>query len=250
MIISQKHKYIFIGLPFAASSAISKELLSHYGGVSLYHKHSNIPLLKMKQPDFPINDYCIFAVVRDPVEIMLSVYNKHLTNPYNTFTDPQYFIENGGFVSKKARNFYHRFKANKWSFEEFLNQKFKLIPYDNNLSVNKPYISRYIRFENLNDDFMAILQHVDITPVRELPLYNKTKKVISEQHVNKKTLDNVFGAFLMHNNAFYGKTDVDVPFTRKLVFNLLRPLRDRKVIQYDMRQANNRFSIQDLANER
>ena len=32
MIISHKHKYIFIGLPFSGSSAISKELIEEYEG--------------------------------------------------------------------------------------------------------------------------------------------------------------------------------------------------------------------------
>ena len=40
MIISHKHKFLFIGLPFSASSAISKELHLQYEGESLLRKHS------------------------------------------------------------------------------------------------------------------------------------------------------------------------------------------------------------------
>ena len=40
MIISHKYKYLFIGLPFSASSAISKELNTRYEGQPLLRKHS------------------------------------------------------------------------------------------------------------------------------------------------------------------------------------------------------------------
>ena len=40
MIISHKYKYLFIGLPLAASTAISKELCEQYEGVPILSKHS------------------------------------------------------------------------------------------------------------------------------------------------------------------------------------------------------------------
>ena len=40
MIISHKYKFLFIGLPFSASSAITKELNKEYEGKPLLRKHS------------------------------------------------------------------------------------------------------------------------------------------------------------------------------------------------------------------
>ena len=40
MIISHKYKFLFIGLPFSASSAISKDLHLKYGGEPRLSKHS------------------------------------------------------------------------------------------------------------------------------------------------------------------------------------------------------------------
>ena len=40
MIISRKYQFLFIGLPFSASSAITKELNKEYEGKPLLRKHS------------------------------------------------------------------------------------------------------------------------------------------------------------------------------------------------------------------
>ena len=40
MIISHKYKFLFIGLPFSASSAITKELHKEYEGKPCLRKHS------------------------------------------------------------------------------------------------------------------------------------------------------------------------------------------------------------------
>ena len=40
MIISYKYKFLFIGLPFSASSAITKELHKEYEGKPYLRKHS------------------------------------------------------------------------------------------------------------------------------------------------------------------------------------------------------------------
>ena len=40
MIISHKYRFLFIGLPFSASSAICKELHAKYEGLPYLRKHS------------------------------------------------------------------------------------------------------------------------------------------------------------------------------------------------------------------
>lgn len=251
MIINHKHKYIFVGLPFSASSAISKELLEQYDGVELYHKHANIPLLLHVQPDFKIQDYFVFAVVRDPVEMCFSVYNKHVTNPHNKFTDPALFIENGGFVSLKARKFYQRFQKNQWDFEQFLNHKFPYFPYDNNLSLNKEFLTRTICFEHLQKDFDTCLKEIGLAPVRALPLYNKTVKKASTYTVPVKTATRIFGPFFKGNHLDSPLIDQkNISFLSRMKYVVLGKLRNRKILKYDLRQMNNKFSMNTLKDER
>ena len=72
MIISHKYKFLFIGLPFSASSAISKELYTKYEGEpylrkhSLYHEFIKIATIVEKK-------YFVFAVLRNPMEIVVTV---------------------------------------------------------------------------------------------------------------------------------------------------------------------------------
>ena len=75
MIISHKYKFLFIGLPFSASSAITKDLHAKYEGEpylrkhSLYHEFIKIATKKEK-------DYFVFAVLRNPMEIVITTYSK------------------------------------------------------------------------------------------------------------------------------------------------------------------------------
>lgn len=85
MIISHKYKYIFIGLPFSGSSAISKELIELYDGESIFMKHTNIQaILNTKKID--ISKYFVFAVYRDPLDITRTTYSKYLNNAKGVYT--------------------------------------------------------------------------------------------------------------------------------------------------------------------
>ena len=60
MIISHKYKFLFIGLPFSASSAISKELHLNYNGEPLLRKHSMYYEFKNLATEDELN-YFVFA---------------------------------------------------------------------------------------------------------------------------------------------------------------------------------------------
>lgn len=245
MIIDHVKKYIFIGLPFSASSAISKELIEQYGGKPLLSKHANIPSLLKERPDININDYYIFAVARDPVDFCFTLYNKYLTNPYETYTDPKHFIENGGFVSKSARKTYHKTQEKKWSFEEFLKNKYRFHPYDSDLSINKPYINGIIRFSHLSEDFKKCLQEIGIEPVRDLPLYNKTTKLAKENTISENMKRKIFGPYYWYNKQFY-TASYQINILEKVYFRIFQFLRFYKRLRFDSIQNKKGFySTQD-----
>lgn len=253
MIINKQHKFIFIGLSLRGSSAISKELLENYECESLFHKHSNIPLLKQEYPNINLNEYFIFAVYRDPVQIAFTSFNKLLTNPYGIFTDPKYFSEYGGFVDKKRRNTYHKYQKREITFEQHLLKVYKYHPYDDSLSINKNYINYLMDFENLSNEFENVLKiHFGIKPVRKLPIYNKTKKKNIDSKISDYTFSKIFEPYLVHNKILYHPLYQfrGVSRLKMLWFNLYSKYKQYQTVKYDQKQKNNKFSIEDLKNER
>ena len=80
MIISDKYRYIFIGLPFSASTAISKHLSEKYEGKPLLRKHS-LYFEAKSQLSTKQKNYFVFAVTRNPMEIVVTTYEKLKQNP-------------------------------------------------------------------------------------------------------------------------------------------------------------------------
>ena len=216
MIISHKHKYIFIGLPFSGSSAISKELLEEYDGESIYFKHTNIQSV-LNNKDINIEEYFVFAVYRDPVDICKTTYSKYINNAKNVYTDKAFLIENGGHISKRQVELYYTILDNNLSFNEFLKIKHKgFIPYDNVYSLNEKYLNYTIQFSNLNEDFKNALAKIGFKALRELPLYNKTSNKIE---ISKKNDLSIFEPFYNRNQKI-----LKILFKRefKLVIGLLK----------------------------
>ena len=89
MIISDKYRYIFVGLPFSASTAISKHLSENYEGKPLLRKHSLYCEVKKKLSNKQI-DYLVFAVIRNPMEIVATTYEKLKQNPKNMYEKKSY----------------------------------------------------------------------------------------------------------------------------------------------------------------
>ena len=126
MIISHKYKFLFIGLPFSASSAISKELHLQYNGEPYLRKHSlyhEFEKIATKQEQ----KYFVFAVLRNPMQMVVTVYEKMRINAKGNFTNPDLFKENGGHITKQQREKFKFIHENNASFQEFF-KKFLLKP--------------------------------------------------------------------------------------------------------------------------
>ena len=237
MIISKRHKYIFIGLPFAASSAISKELIEKYDGVSIFHKHTNIQSL-LNYKDINVKDYFVFAVYRDPIQILKSSYSKYVNNSNNIFIDKKYLIENGGYISKKKIDEYKQIKKYNYSFAEFLKMKNKgIIPYDNVFSINEKDLDYIINFKNLQNDFSNVLKKIGLKEVRELPVYNKSKK---KQVISDNFDKDFFYPFLTRNENFMKtliKFNLKLIFL-KIIYISMHPLRKKRWLELDSKRSH------------
>jgi len=237
MIVSHRHKYIFVGFPQAASTTITLELIEHYDGQPLLTKHANIPVLRKMKPELSLDDYYVFGVFRDPVEMVFTTYNKMQTNLHSVFTEPRYFHENGGHVSKKERKLFARMHREGWSFERFVRHAYRFQPYDNDFSLSYAYLDGVIRYRNINDDFAACLNAIGISPVQDLPVFNRTPKVSEMPELGERTLMRVFGPFLQRYAQFSGR-ELPRPVSRMnmLWFKAFSRIRSMKRMRFERRR--------------
>ncbi|MEN8154326.1 MAG: hypothetical protein ABFR75_09915 [Acidobacteriota bacterium] len=246
MVINEEHKLLFIGIPYSASSAIIKELIENYKCTPLMHKHANIPFLLKKRKDINLQEYHITAVKRNPIEIEFSVYNKMKTNAYGVFTNEDFFLEKGGHVRRKARQTFQKIHNNKWTFIDYLKNTYSIIPYDNFLSENKKYVDQWIDFENLEAGFSKMLKTTGIIQKRPLPVYNKTKKVISGDEVPEKMIRHIFGPFIFYNDLNkYNYSVKNIGLINYLKFLIFRKIKHFKWKKRDKLTSRNLNSSYD-----
>jgi len=231
MLINYKHKFIFVGLPFSACSAISKELIERYGCEQILHKHASIPALKKLRPEIRVEEYEIVVVVRDPVEMCQTTYSWLKENRYDHFTDPEKRIENGGTVTRRHRELFKKIRDNKLTFEDYINYSYSVIPYDSLLSENSKYVTKVIRFENLQDEFKTVFKSLGLKIDRDIPAYNLTKNKNSFT-AGEDLLGKVFSPFLMYNKKCYQESEcfkkinsISAPISQRLIFRALRIIR-------------------------
>ena len=216
MIISHKHKLLFIGLPFSASSAISKELYLQYEGEAVLRKHSLYHEFK-KVAETQELQYFVFAVLRNPMEIAITVYEKMKANSKGNFTNPKFFTENGGHITKQHRKMFN-FIQKKATFQQYFKEFFKK-PYDNLAGLTIDNCNYVIRYENIAEDYIAALKKAGIKNPRKLPFANKTsgKKEDALEYYTDEIKDLaifVFGPFLeKYNYSFppsWGKVKLSI----------------------------------------
>ena len=198
MIISHKYKFVFVGLPFSASSAISKELNLMYEGKARLSKHSLYHEF-LKNATAEELKYFVFAVLRNPMEIVVTGYEKMKANAKGNFTNPQLFVENGGHITKKHRKRFQYIHKQGASFQQYFARYFSR-PYDNLASLTLDSCDYVIRYENIEKDYLEALKKAGIKNPRPLPVANKTagKKTDISSYYTDEIKDQaiyVFGPF-------------------------------------------------------
>ncbi len=230
MIISHKYKFLFIGLPFSASSAISKELHLQYDGESYLRKHSLYHEFKIKATKSELK-YFVFAVQRNPMEIAVTVYEKMKANTKGNFTNSELFLENGGHITKQQIKRFNYIKDNKASFQQYF-KKFHKKAYDNLSSLTIDNCDFVIKYENIAEDYLVALKKAGVSNPQPLPVANKTagkKNDLLAYYTNdiKEISAAVFGPFLEKYNYSFPKKwgKIKVPLKSRLEFLILGVLR-------------------------
>lgn len=182
MIISHKHKYVFLCLPRTGTTAIREELCEHYAGEEILYKHAPYHVF-IKQASEEEKKYRVIASVRNPMNRIVSLYFKYKTKhdgidkkQIKDYGDKNFIqvslIKLANSILNRRSNYVLKHNP---SFAQFF-QKIYSMPYSDWHSL---YFDRYdflIRFENLQEDFEKAIRYLGLEPVRPLPVVNKTDK--------------------------------------------------------------------------
>lgn len=246
MIISHKYKFLFIGLPFSASSAITKDLHAKYEGEPYLRKHSLYHDF-IKTATKKEKEYFVFAVLRNPMEIVATSYSKMKANAKGNFTNPELFKENGGHITKFQRIKYNFIKDNNSTFQQYF-LKFYRKPYDNLFSITLENCDFIIQYNNIENDYILALEKAGIKNPSPLPVANKTvgkEKELSFYYSNevRERAISVFGPFMQKHNVDFPNSwgNVTVPLISRIRFNVFRAL--RKINEWSFKKHTSRKSL-------
>lgn len=172
MIISHRHRYVFIELPRTGSSTINQELRKNYDGQWLLGKHSTYhDFLRVASPDE--RSYFAFSGIRNPLDVTVSRYAQVLTDARERFSNEDKRRKRTSLPEKVENRVYDWVHRNNADFEAFLLHWYWL-PYDTWSSMDHHKLDFVIRFEWLDGDFAEALRLIGLQPVRELPARNVT----------------------------------------------------------------------------
>jgi hypothetical protein len=237
MVISHKHKYVFVELPNTATSAIHRELCENYDGIPILHptvgRHVHYHQF-LKTASVSERHYFVFSCIRNPLDVTVSIYFKLKTNQKGVFTDPKMWKKNGGWVTDYDIRRFNFVKRTNADFPTYFRKVYGPWPYDNWSSLSHRRFDFIIRFENLKDDFAQVLELLGIEPKRPLPVVNRTAEKGRDfwSYYTPEIRDQakrVFGPFMRRWGYGFPSEwgDTSVPWRSQLLFHIAGFLRRR-----------------------
>jgi hypothetical protein len=174
MIISRKHRYLFVELPRTGSTAISRELREYYDGTPILQKHATYnDFLNIASPEE--KKYFVFAGIRNPLGDAVSLYFKLESGHHRIWTDPAKVKRSRRLADYVRSRMFRYVNETKADFPTYF-KKFYKVPYNTWSDLSHRQFDFIIRFENLQEDFADALRLIGIEPKRPLPIANKTNK--------------------------------------------------------------------------
>lgn len=171
MIISHKHRYLFIEIPLTGSWAIHHELCKYYGGSPILHKHATYPEFR-RIAKIDELQYFVFGTVRNPLDEVVSRYYKLKTDHKGVFSDAtQVASLTADYSDQKKYEFIQNSNA---GFVDFF-RKYHRRPFGSLIDVACDKYDFIIQYEDLQNGFAEVLQRLKIEQVRPIPLANKTQ---------------------------------------------------------------------------
>ncbi len=173
MIISHRHRYLFVELPRTGSTAIRQELRDLYDGEPILHKHATYEeFLRTATPDE--KTYFVFSGIRNPLDDAVSQYFKLKTDHNERMTNPKRAPKSKPLLNRIVdRHIFGYLRRTDADFPRYF-MRYHVLPYDRWSSLSHHRFDYVIRFESLSDDFAEVLRRIGITPKRDLPQVNTT----------------------------------------------------------------------------
>jgi hypothetical protein len=172
MIISHKHKYVFVQLPHTGCSAVARELCEFYAGEPILRKHSYYHQF-LRGAAKEEKEYFTFSTIRNPLDEYISVFHKLKSN-HEKYDDLRNSTKNGGFVTARMRRRFYHVQRTGDIVSDFL--RYSRLPHDNWSRLDHRKFDYVMRFERLQQDFEEVLRKLGVEQVRPLPHVNPTRQ--------------------------------------------------------------------------
>ena len=219
MIVSDRHRYLFIEQPHTACTAIHDELCALYDGRPILFKHATYAdFLRVASPEQ--KGYFVFSGIRDPLDEAVSTYFKYKTDHKGRYS------RRPAAVVGRRREAFELVAGDQADFVRYV-RRFYRRPYDNDTLIAHRRIDHVMRFEHLQADFAEALRRIGLEQVRPLPVVNKTgERGHHLDYYPEEVRDHarrVFGPFMLKWGypipaAWADKT---VPASSRLAFRVL-----------------------------
>ena len=172
MIISHKFKYVFIQNARTASTSMGKELRLNYAGEKILKKHSLYSEF-LKKASEEEKQYFVFTGQRNPLDQLVTLYFRYKYRPIENIkknTTKQTLQDLRARTRIKKSRY---IREHDLSFVQFF-QKYRSFRLDrSHLKLEKEHMNFIYRYENLQQDFSAILNAIGIEQIRPLPQHSK-----------------------------------------------------------------------------
>jgi hypothetical protein len=175
MIVSDKHKFVFVELPRTGTTAIRRVMLDEFEGNEVLFRHAPYSqyLMRIKKSE---TGYSVIGTKRNPLDRTVSLFLK-MKNDQQEYFSKRLQLRKGWSINKWLMLRIFRFvRQEGTTFEMFLDRYYGIMPYDDWASMDNVHYDYTIRFENIEEDFNRIMQSIGVEQPPILPKANVTSK--------------------------------------------------------------------------
>jgi hypothetical protein len=229
VIISHRHRYLFVETPHTGSTATSKELVANYAGEQILTKHASYGEFRRIATADQLT-YFTFAGMRNPMDAFVTIFYRIATDHKGRYSQPRPAVKVNPHYRAEVEEFEWNRAAGAQFPAWFLRSAW--LPYDDWMTSDRRHFGAVIRFENLQADFGAVLRQIGVEQVRPLPLVNVTEirqPAFADYYppATRSRAASVFGPSMERCGYSFPAQwgEVKVPRRARLIFRLMMPVR-------------------------
>ena len=171
MIISHKHRYLFVEVPHTGTTSIAHHLMEHYSGERILHKHATYSEFYV-QANKSERKYYVFGTVRNPLDWVATEFQRFETDQMDFGNPKKHISQPGGWVTDGHVNKL-RFVQKGRSFFDYLTRYYSSVYHDWFLLMSGRF-NKVMRFENLELGLGEVFSDLEMGSSHELTSKNIT----------------------------------------------------------------------------